>query len=96
MRLSAEHVAVIRKTVEELVGSAARILVFGSRLNDAAKGGDVDLLIETDEPLDLIQRARLKLRLEERLGLPVDVVVCQRGTRPTPFQTIAKLQGKPL
>ncbi|MCX8049565.1 MAG: hypothetical protein N3A55_07875 [Methylohalobius sp.] len=35
MRLSAEHVAVIRKTVEELVGSAARILVFGSRLNDA-------------------------------------------------------------
>jgi hypothetical protein len=29
------------------------------------------------------------MKLEETLGIPVDVVVWQKGTTPTPFQRIA-------
>ncbi|MDX8413338.1 MAG: hypothetical protein R8J85_04550 [Mariprofundales bacterium] len=62
--------------------------------NDAAvKGGDVDLLLETVKPLPLLDRARIKMVLEQQLGLPVDIIAhCQNDT-PTPFQTIAKAQS---
>jgi predicted nucleotidyltransferase len=50
----------------------------------------VDILIETEIPLSLIERAKIKLHLESELGMPVDVIAQTRGVVPTPFQTIAR------
>ena len=50
----------------------------------------MDLLVGTGTPLTLIQRARLKMELETRLGLPVDIVTQARDAAPTPFQAIAR------
>ncbi|RKT45755.1 nucleotidyltransferase family protein [Thiocapsa rosea] len=66
------------------------VYLFGSRLDDRARGGDFDLLIETTQGLTLLERARLKLELEEGLGLPVDVISRARNAEPTPFQRIAR------
>lgn len=60
------------------------------RLNDQAKGGDVDILTETDTPLTLIERAQLKMALEAKLGLPVDITAQVRNTSPNPFQMIVR------
>jgi predicted nucleotidyltransferase len=90
MRLSAEQKLLILKIVGRLAGKETEVFLFGSRLNDRSRGGDVDLLIETEAPLSLIQRARLKMELEDQLGLPVDLVVKARGLESTPFQTIAR------
>lgn len=78
MRLSQDHRAAILRIVSETCGPDARVRLFGSRTDDAQRGGDVDLLVElTAEPDDVfdLQRrlyARLLRALDSR---PVDVLV---------------------
>ncbi|MHB9118254.1 MAG: nucleotidyltransferase family protein [Burkholderiales bacterium] len=90
MRLTQEQTQLITHTVSRWVGERADVYLFGSRLNDSAKGGDVDLLIEADTSLSLIERAQIKMELESRLGMPVDIVSQVRNAVPTPFQTIVR------
>ena len=51
MRLSPEQIVAIRKGVLLVAGNAARVWLFGSRVRDQERGGDVDLLLELDEPV---------------------------------------------
>jgi len=90
MRLTREQTLAILEMIHRCAGETARVYLFGSRLNDQARGGDVDLLIETGRPLALIDRARLKMKLETKLGLPVDIIARSRNVAPTPFQQIAQ------
>jgi len=46
MRLSEQHRQAILRVVGETCGPRARGRLFGSRLDDALRGGDVDLLVE--------------------------------------------------
>lgn len=46
MRLNDSQIAAIRRVVAEQAGEEAQVRLFGSRLNDQAKGGDVDLLVQ--------------------------------------------------
>jgi hypothetical protein len=43
-----------------------------------------------------MQRARIKNELEDRLHLPIDLLVIQAGRAATPFQSIALAQAVPL
>ncbi len=90
MRLTQEQVQLISQTVTRWAGEKTSVYLFGSRIDDEAKGGDVDIFIEADSRLSLIQRAQIKMELESRLGLPVDVVSQVRDAAPTPFQAIAR------
>lgn len=90
MRLTHQQTLLITQAIFRLAGEHVRIFLFGSRLNDNVKGGDVDILIETITPLSLIERAKIKLQLENELGLSVDVITQTQGIAPTPFQTIAR------
>lgn len=96
MRLTPAHRQIILDIVHQQVGGYARAYLFGSRLNDQARGGDLDLFIETPTAMSLLERARLKLSLETQLGLPVDVVVRDLTSEPTPFQQIARARAVPL
>ena len=65
----------ILAAVRHWAGINATVHLFGSRLDDQTKGGDVDLLIETAKPLTLLDQAHIKMQLENDLGLPVDIIV---------------------
>lgn len=93
MRLTTEQVALITQTVTHLTGTGTLVYLFGSRLNDHAKGGDIDLLIESETPLSLIHRAHIKMELEAKIGLPVDIVSKTHSGIPSSFQNIAKSQA---
>ena len=90
MRLTKQQTHTIIQTVYRLAGTGAAVYLFGSRLNDQTKGGDIDLLIESDTPLSLIHRAQIKMELESQLGLPVDIISKSRGAAATAFQNIAQ------
>jgi predicted nucleotidyltransferase len=94
MRLSASDITVIRALVEERFGPSSGIWLFGSRLDDAARGGDIDLYVEPeyvrDENLFLARQA-IKRDLERRLGQPVDLVINVGNT--TAFMRQAREEG---
>lgn len=89
MRLIKEQIRIIAEVVSRIAGEKAEVSLFGSRVNDQAKGGDVDMLIEVNQRLSRLDRGRIKMELEQALGLPVDILVHVRDTERTPFQTIA-------
>ena len=96
MRLTMQQTQTIAQTVNRLAGAGSAVYLFGSRLDDQAKGGDVDLFIESDMPLSLIHRAQIKMELESQLGLPVDILAKLRSAGATPFQKIAKFRATQL
>ena len=93
MRLTKPQIKIITQTVCCLAGMEASVYLFGSRLNDQAKGGDIDLIIESDLKLTLIDKAQIKMDLESQLGLAVDIVSKFRGAVATPFQSIPQSQA---
>lgn len=77
MRLTEAQAESIRRLTLEIVGPQARIRLFGSRLDNAARGGDVDLLLELPYPADnpALLCARQSARISRLLdGRQVDVV----------------------
>ena len=93
MRLPPYSDRIIHDAVLAAAGAAADVYLFGSRLDDDARGGDVDLYIESPVPLSPLEKAGLKLRLEASLGLPVDLVIALRNGPLTAFQRIARNRG---
>lgn len=85
MRLSKAQVDTILGVCRDVAGEGVRVSVYGSRLDDSRRGGDVDVLLEPSLPLGLMERARIKLRLEERLQLPVDLVVHNPDRKESAF-----------
>ena len=52
MRLTDDQIQAIRQSARQIGGELARVRVFGSRLDDSARGGDLDLMLELPEPVD--------------------------------------------
>ena len=97
MRLSDTDIAVIRTLVRVRFGPDSRIWLFGSRLDDNARGGDVDLYVEPSEVTEdnlFLTRQGLRHELERRLRQPVDLVV--NPGRTTAFMRQAQEEGCPL
>jgi len=96
MRLSATQCEAIRAIVSNSLGPAARVRLFGSRLDDSAKGGDVDLLVELDVPVEApaTLAAKLSVQFMRALGgRKVDVLVAAPNLAELPIHRIAREQG---
>ncbi|MDH4479114.1 MAG: nucleotidyltransferase domain-containing protein [Rhodoferax sp.] len=96
MRITAEQARVIRQSATELAGAQARVWLFGSRVRDDARGGDVDLMLELDEavtePAQLA--ARLAVRVSRAMdGRKVDVLVQAPNLLHLPIHTVARSEG---
>jgi predicted nucleotidyltransferase len=101
MRLTEYQRIAIREAATEAFGAGAKIWLFGSRVNDTERGGDIDLLIETDQT-DVTEIARAEIAFlgkvqgklgEQKIDLLLDYP--SRRRRPLIF-SIAREQGLPL
>ncbi len=96
MRLSAPQIAAIRAGAIELAGRDARVWLFGSRVRDDARGGDVDLLLELDEAV--AEPAQLSAKLAAQVsramyGRKVDVLIKAPNLKFLPIHSIALAEG---
>lgn len=92
MRLPPQELQAAVDVVRKHLGASAAVWLFGSRVDDAKKGGDVDLYVETDAASVALPVARARGELGDVLGRHVDLVV-NNHTRDEPIFEIAKAQG---
>jgi len=65
MRISDIQKRAILESVKKELGEDAKVFLFGSRVDDKKKGGDIDLLVETSS--DVEEKVRKKLRILSRI-----------------------------
>ncbi len=92
MRLSATLQQCILQATRQNFGEDAKVWLFGSRVDDTRRGGDVDLYVETTHRNNLMAELQCKIAIEESLDLHVDLVVSDPG-KDKPIYKIAKKQG---
>jgi predicted nucleotidyltransferase len=101
MRITDQQRSIIRSTVAETFGAGASVWLFGSRVDDTARGGDIDLYIEpvsgnAEELVDA--KLRFLVTMHKVLGeQKIDVVIRRAGYEENlPIYQIAKQTGVKL
>ena len=91
MRLTPEQSEIIRQAAVAAFGAGARVWLFGSRVDDDKRGGDIDLLVQPaasdesgEDQAPLARKLRLQGLLERQLGeRKIDIVIeAPCDTRP--------------
>ena len=85
MRITTEHTLVFKKALDQIFGSIAyELYLYGSRTQDHLKGGDIDLLILTNEEgLQVFKRKHLDILVQIKKNKNVgdrriDIKACEQ------------------
>ena len=93
MRLSIAEITAIKSTITDLDPNAL-VYLFGSRVDDTKRGGDIDLLIMS-EKLYADDRNKIRWQLWERIGeQKIDILIAKDTTDP--FVRLARTTGTQL
>lgn len=83
MRLGEKEQLAIRKAIREADADAS-VYLFGSRVDDAARGGDIDLLV-LSKKITLMVKIGILAQLHRTLGeRKIDIAVYPDDSRPFP------------
>lgn len=99
MRLSVPQIQVIKNAVDQVLAAQNQVWLFGSRVNDNARGGDIDLFVETDAILG--NRAEAICRIYGALFMAlgdrkIDILLKDAQTSEAPIFSIARDTGVKL
>lgn len=98
IRITAYEQKMIKSLVKKHFGGDADVYVFGSRVDENKKGGDIDLYITAEMPPPEIVRSKISLLvdLEKTIGeQKIDIVVNNHSKQKSIFE-IAENQGVKL
>lgn len=96
MRLTENQIQLIRQLARQVAGSQCRVRVFGSRLDDAARGGDLDLMLELPESVDnpALIAAQMSAYVSRALyGRKVDILLSAPNLMRLPIHDVAFNEG---
>ncbi len=99
MRLTQTQVQMICRLARQEAGEQSRVRVFGSRLDDAARGGDLDLMLELPESVvnPALLAAKLSARISRAMhGRKVDVLISAPNLMRLPIHDLAFSEGRLL
>jgi len=92
MRLTASEISAVREEIGRR-DPQAEVYLYGSRVDDTARGGDVDLLVVSDT-LGFRDVLRLRIRILDRIGWQqLDLVVRRRDQVDEPLAAMAQETG---
>ena len=87
MRLALEERSAICDAIRQADADAS-IYLFGSRVDDEAKGGDIDLLVFSKK-INLMTKLDILAQLHQKLGdRKIDLAVYADATRPFPRMVV--------
>ncbi len=96
MRFSEQDRAKLKRAVCDIVGAGAATRVFGSRLDDSRRGGDLDIYVEVETALQnpAWTAAQIVARAQHYLGdRRIDVVLKDAVSVELPIHQIARETG---
>jgi len=96
MRITTAQNESIRHIVTELAGEDASVILFGSRVDDSKRGGDLDLMVGlshvVDNPAWLAAQLSAKIS-RMMIGRRVDIVLSAPNLKKLPIHEQARLTG---
>ena len=83
MRLSDFEIKSIKEVAKKKFGENVKITLFGSRVDDTKRGGDIDLYIETSKKENIYKRKiKFLVDLELKIGeQKIDVIISKDKSR---------------
>jgi predicted nucleotidyltransferase len=88
MRVSDKNVTVFKNAVHATFPSGAKVFLFGSRLDDHKRGGDIDLMVVSNQQRTVLETAKIAAitKIQMTLGeQKIDLIVTndpERDPRP--------------
>lgn len=97
MRITEQQKKIIKENVNKTFGSQAEVLLFGSRVDDNQRGGDIDLLIELQQNDKEILKKNLNLNAALQIAMgglqKIDIITHVKNTAPTALYEAASRTG---
>ena len=94
MRLPPEQTEAIRQAAHQAFGVGTDVWLFGSRVDDNKRGGDIDLLLRPQQPDQAMTRKLKLLRLlEQQLGERKIDILIETPDDPRPIVRVAHETG---
>lgn len=92
MRLSLEKINLLKSTILSILPNAT-IYLFGSRVDDNKRGGDIDILILGDRKLNFIEKAQIEKVFFIKFGeQKLDLISFDYNSRDT-FKEVALMEA---
>lgn len=86
MRLSEKQITIIKNAVTKQFDSDCYLYLFGSRVDNNKKGGDIDLLVELKYNLPNIIDKKIKILADIKLKIgeqKIDLIITEKGKDDT-------------
>ena len=99
MRISQQQAQIIVEKVAEVLPNTKHVLLFGSRVDDRLKGGDIDVYVEANENVENPAQANAKITEKLQVALneqKIDVLLFAPNLHELPIHRIAKETGVAL
>ncbi len=94
MRIRKEYIANIKEIARNNFGKDVQIYLFGSRVDDSKKGGDIDLYIETKISEELFdKKIKMLSALYKTIGEQKIDLIINNFTRDKLIYKVAKQEG---
>ena len=75
MRISESEIQIIKQSILKYIDKP-RIFLFGSRVDDKKKGGDIDIFVESSQDISLTQQIKILTEIEMKgLNRKVDLII---------------------
>ncbi len=95
MRLKREQAEFLKQSIQKYLSEPA-VYLFGSRVNDHEKGGDIDILVIGEKELTGEQKRELKIEFYKKFGLQKIDIVSFKEDEPSTFKKLALLEAEKL
>jgi len=95
MRLTPQQAELLKHKIQAYLPES-QVYLFGSRVDDAQKGGDIDILVLADRPLSFQEKFAVKLAFYQQFGEQKIDIVSLTHTGEAVFKQIALLDAVQL
>lgn len=95
MRVKRKQIEFLKREIEKVI-PGSKIFLFGSRVDDNQKGGDLDLLILSKKKIPFKTTRRIKISFYREFGYQKLDLVNFRFDEKSPFKELALLEGEKL